>query len=726
MIAFAGGGVLLAGVTLAALRRYRRRQRLWRRPGRAVVATPAGLRPVERALLAAGAAGTPDVTWLDEALRSLVHTLAADPDGHLPDLVAACMTGDRLELVLAGPHQHPPPPWRQNDTGTRWSVRRGDPLPYDPTSRARYFAPYPCLATVGYTPDGQHWMLDLERVCTLSLAGDPDRCLNLARFLAAELAHNTWSEMLQITTAGFGAELSDINPERLTHTDDPAGAIRLLLHHQRSVTAAMRDAQVDVLTGRLRDVAGDAWAPHVLLIAPAPAAGHDHIPPSAAELAATPPRSAAALVVLGDQENIEGTPWRVTVDANGTLHIPDLGLELVAQQIPADEAAQLAQMLSIAAATDDQPAPAARGDQPWDGLSDTAGNPTAGATTETAAAAATAEPDTEPAKSATGPAAEPTPPPTRSVLPLAARTYLERAATSEHDLEVLAPDIDNETRLRVRDADPSLDTDLADWHDDSCPRPKVTLLGPVTVTAHGSLPERNPRLLWNTEIVAYLATRPRGATSERYGTDLWPEDPDIIGKTKVRQSIKVARSWLGTNPDTGQEYLPLAFAAGKVGTYRIQGALIDAELFRRLRLRGVTRGPEGIADLRAALDLVTGIPFDPHSRRPGGYTWLSDPPLDYEYQAMIVDVAHLVATHYLAADEPRLAAAAAQTALGAGSCDDTPLLDLVAACDAQDERAEGDVYVKRILANHDAEVEEDLPPRTADVLFRRQRVNRAS
>ncbi len=52
-------------------------------------------------------------------------------------------------------------------------------------------------------------------------------------------------------------------------------------------------------------------------------------------------------------------------------------------------------------------------------------------------------------------------------------------------------------------------------------------------------------------------------------------------------------------------------------------------------------------------------------------------------------------------------------ALQAGSTDDIALLDMVAACDAQANRAEADEWVRRILANHDAEVEEDLPPRTA-------------
>jgi hypothetical protein len=218
-------------------------------------------------------------------------------------------------------------------------------------------------------------------------------------------------------------------------------------------------------------------------------------------------------------------------------------------------------------------------------------------------------------------------------------------------------------------------------------------------------------------------------TSERYATAIWPNEADVVGKTKVRQSISVVRAWLGTDPSTGADYLPSGLTAAAAGRYSIDGILIDAELFRRLRVRGLARGADGIADLCAALDLVTGRPFDlpaPRHGATGGYSWLVDDNarLDHEYAAMIVDVAHTVATHYLAAGQPELAAAAAEVALKAGSYEDTPLLDLVAACDAQGKRAEADAYVARILANHDAEVEEDLPPRTAEILFRRQWTDR--
>jgi nucleoid-associated protein YgaU len=723
MVAFAAGGWLLAGVSLAALIRYRRRQFRWRRPGRAISATPPELQHVERGLLATGTAGIADVTWLDRAMRSLVQSQAPTGDARLPDVLAVRMTDDHLELVLSAPALHAPAPWTVDPSGTRWSVSRADELAYDRAQRGYHVAPFPTLVSIGYTPAGERWLLDLERVGTIALSGDSQRCLNLARFLAAELAHNAWSEMLRVTLVGFGEEMATINPERLTYTEDFAAAIGALAHDLDSVTHAERSGQVSVLDGRLRGIAADTWAPHVLLVAPHAAcdrAGLDHL---LAVLQAQRSRSAVAVVLTGDPSHAQGTRWQLTVDDHGMLHVPALGLRLIAQQIPAEEAAQLAHILALAATTDDRPVPGAGGAMPWDEYADAAGRLRITPTTQ---------PGGRDARASAGVGAADVPAPhlpdstsqADSVLPLSSQTYLDHTATTREDLESLAPPVDEATRRHVEDLDPDLDRDLAAWYDPACTQPKVSLLGPVTLIAQGALPQRNPRLLWNTEIVAYLATRPSGVSAERYGADMWPGDPDIAGKTKVRQSISIVRHWLGLNHYTGREHLPKGLVAGVASPYKLEGVLVDAELFRRLRLRGVARGGDGIPDLRAALDLVNGPPFS--ERRPDGYGWLAENPLDHIYAGMIVDVAHIVATHHLAAGEPEKAVAAAQVALRAGSSEDVPLLDLVAACDAQDNRAEADAYVKRILANHDAEVEEDLPPRTAEILFRRHWIDQAS
>ena len=165
----------------------------------------------------------------------------------------------------------------------------------------------------------------------------------------------------------------------------------------------------------------------------------------------------------------------------------------------------------------------------------------------------------------------------------------------------LAPRVPDNVRERIETSDTDLDVDLADWYDDTTTRPRITVLGPIQVRAQGELPAGRPRLAWHTEVVTYLATRPRGATVEEFGTALWPDEPDVANRPKLRNSIYVARKWLGTDPNTGQDHLPSNTRTGG-GAYRIIGGLLDAELFRRLRLRGVARGEHGIPDLRAALE----------------------------------------------------------------------------------------------------------------------------
>jgi hypothetical protein len=730
LAAFTAGGGFLAGVSFTALLRHRRRQFRWRGAGRMIGETPSRLRPIERALVGASA-GVADVTWLDQALRGLVVQIADCPGGQLPDVIAACIDQESLELVLTTPRHDPPPPWRTDELGTRWRISRDDDMGYDPEQKAYHYAPFPTLSSVGYSADGQNWLLDLERVTAMSLVGDPRRCLNLARYLAAELAHNNWSEELQITLVGFGAEMAALNPGRLSHTDDLDAAVAALHRQFDDIGAAADDAGVGVLEGRLRNVAGDVWAPHVLLIAPAMAANRAGLDRLLNAMRTRAARTAIALVLAEEpspRTAAASTRWQLEVTEDGIVRIPALGLELIAQQLPVDEAADLAALLALAAGVEDRPMPPGRGDQPWDDLADAAGAPRPEITTAPShgPAGATAEPviGIEGNRSLAR----------RTLLPLPTETYLQQSAVTAEDVETLAPIVSSESRRRIEEADPGLNEDLAEWRSPDSLLPKLSLLGTPTVRgARGSLPAGRPRVAFYTEVLAYLATRP-GTTAAQLGMALWPNDPNIAEKTTVRQAVAVVRKWLGVNPRTGGAHVPYGGDGSSTGVYRVEGLLIDAELFRRLRLRAVARGAagDGIADLAAALELVSGVPIEHHhvrrrrgkdAAKPGDlepYSWLVEDNLDTQYAAMITDVAHTVATHFLAAGEPVRAAEAAQVALLAGSAADDPLCDLVLASDAQDRHAEGDEYVRRIMANHDAEVEEDLPPRTYEILLRRR------
>jgi len=715
LVAFAGGGTLLAGVTLTALLRARRRQFRHRRPGRVVRTPPPELGATEKALLDAALGGAADVTWLNSALRGLARTLAPT-EVPLPDVLAACLTGAQIRLVLARPHPAPPAPWRADGEGTRWTLQRDAPLDFTEAEIPFGFAPFPTLVTVGHSAAGEHWLLDLERIAALSLSGSAERCLDLARFLAAELAHNAWSEHLSVTLVGFGAEMAALNPLRLRYTEDLTAAVAGLRHALDRTVGLIAEGGVGVLDGRLRDGLGDGWAPQVLLIAPSVAAADGAgVQTLLAAMRDQPGRAAVALVLADTPDGAAlGTRWQLRVDEAGTLHVPALGLELTAQQLPAEEAADLAALLALAGDVDDAPMPRPGGERPWDAYADAAGAPIpAPAVTLPRPARLRLVPDIE----VTG--LERTAPWMDSVLPLPTGAYLDRAAATEADVETLAPAVTGERRREIEDADPTLDADLAAWWDPHAAVPKLRVLGPVTLTAPGQPPAK--RLGYYTEIVAYLATRPRGATREEIGAALHPHDPRIEEKTTIRSAMSVLRDWLGVNPRTGRDHLLDARSAAHRGVYRIEGLLLDAELFRRLRLRGTARGAAGLPDLQAALDLVTGEPFA--EQRRGGYLWVVDDPrgerLDVVYLAMVIDLAHTVATAYLGAGQPEQAIDAAQRALTAGASDDIALLDLAVAHQQVGNTAEAEQYVQRILANHDAEVEEDLPPRTYDVLRRR-------
>lgn len=702
----AGGGVLLASLVAAALWSRRRRQFRHRRSGHTIAQAPAELAATERGLLSVADPAMADVGWLDRALRGLVHRRSDTGEGELPDLTAVRMSGNLLELHLAGPST-PPPPWTANADGTVWTLRRGEDTGYRAGARAFQYAPYPMLVSIGHTPAGDRWLLDLEHMAAVMLTGDEQRGLNLARFLAAELAHNTWSELLQVTLVGFGAEMAELNVERVTQVPDVRKAIAAVRRQAESVPDAAA-----VLGERAGDGVGEPWTPHVLLVAGAAVrADRSGVDELVGLLRSQSHRSSIGLILdasdsdlAGDDGHDDEQVWRVHLRTDGILEVPRLGLELVAEQLPEHEARDLARLLVLAAQVDDgQQMPAARGEQPWDEYADAAGllRDRQGRPHLDEAAIRVADSD--------GPVGT-------SVLPLATDAYVQAAPTTAEDVQTLAPEVDPQVCQQILSVSDGLDADLAAWADLDCPRPKIRVLGPVEVQAQGKLPADKPRRAWNCEVVAFLASRPLGVTAAEFGTAMWPQDPEIEGKTKLRQSISIARKWLGVNQETGREHIPSN--PGVPGQlYRLEGALVDAELFRRLRIRGAARGQDGIADLQAALGLVSGPPF--HQLRVGSYSWLADTPLHHEYTAMIADTAHTVAVHFHAVGDPLHAAEAANVALLAGGPTDAALLDLVEACYAMGQDGEAARWLQELMVKHEAEVEEELPRRTYDVLLRK-------
>jgi len=151
--------------------------------------------------------------------------------------------------------------------------------------------------------------------------------------------------------------------------------------------------------------------------------------------------------------------------------------------------------------------------------------------------------------------------------------------------------------------------------------------------------------------------------------------------------------------------------------YQVEGLLVDAELFRRLRVRGESRGADGIADLRQALQLVTGQPFD--KLRPGGWSWLFDGDrLDHHLVCGVVDVAHLVTIHALSEGQLDVARAAAAVAAASAPYEEIPRLDLAAVAAATGHRSQVARIIRDEVCNRsdDGAPPVELSKRTEEIL----------
>jgi DNA-binding SARP family transcriptional activator len=254
--------------------------------------------------------------------------------------------------------------------------------------------------------------------------------------------------------------------------------------------------------------------------------------------------------------------------------------------------------------------------------------------------------------------------------------------------------------------DPTLDADLAAYHDTSRTGiVRVCLLGPPAVVAPGPLaPNRRATC---TEIVTYLATHPRGVDITDLETAIWPQG---VKASTRHQALARTRAWLGQN-EQGEPNLPTTSG----GQLRLAPTvLIDWELFTRL-VRRADHRPKGRAtDLRAALRLVQGKPFE--NLPSGRYGWLAENLLEQHIPSAIVDAAHHLAELLLEQGDNAGAQQIAQTALTVDQYDERTWRDLLRVA-----AAEGNLLgvaklrdqLRELLGDDD---EDDLAPETSELL----------
>ena len=553
------------------------------------------------------------------------------------------------------------------------------PLPILPVTDR----PLPTLTAIG-SRAGRHLLLDLERHASLTISGDAERATALLRYLVCELACNSWSEDAEILIAGFGddeaAWLKELNPSRVVITASISDAAVQLRRH---VTATRRALDAlglpDTLHGRLRGVAVDAWAPHVLLVANPDPHEHGVLAALHRELAAVGRCGAAVVASTPAGPAIGDAAVTVAADATLTIAVPHLRSSTAAAGLPAAELEKVAEILRLARVTDLPTSP----DDPDPTPAATPTGPNGGSDRDATDAADLIRNLYDPHQWV----------PTNATVPV----------PSQSTTAVAPP--------RAAGDDPALDSDLAIWAAADANPPRIAILGPVDVAAAGIPPDKRKAL--HAEIAVYLAAHPRGASQWELGDALWPNG---INDNSVRVFAAGLRRWLGRTPD-GDAWLPDARHTNSL--YQLQaGYLLDWHLLRRLTTRARQRGKAGIDDLRAALALVRGRPLAGTDSLHNGrnqYSWLGESDINPPHiLAVIVDTAHHLAQFYLEAGDTAGARWAVHQAWIADPDrgHDEPWLDLMHAEQIDGNRAELRQLREQLLHARDAEVPEDLAPAT--------------
>ena len=665
----AGAGGLLAGGLLLALRRRRRAQFRARRPGRSIAVPDPELAPVEKTFRHDGGPTADLVTQIDEGLRRLAAALI-DNGQPVPRLLGVDATHEILSVRMLEPVELPAP-WRSREDGHQWQIVTSDIASigaFDEDSSP----PWPQLVTIGTDDAGAWRLLNLETLGVVSLTGDPVFAADLARYLATELTIAPWARDVQVECLGVCNELAGLNPARLRHHDGDGTVCDLVASAKGTVDRLDAAGLNQVETARVEQAADELWESRILI------AENGQTSPDRDELTQLltqqPGRTATTILLIGADQTVEGIEIHLT--NNGRAIIPALGMDVVVNGLTRAEALGCVAVLTASESLDDTQMPVE--DQPtetWEGMCNTAG---------------------QLLDTLTVPRGSDTAELVTTLLPADDDRYLQTTANTAEDLAALAPLVPTNVREMAEAADPTLDDDLATWRADSCDRPRLSVLGPprVRVGRHGDATKVARRVPYYTELVAFLASR-KGATTQEVADALG------IADLRVRKDISVARAWLGVDPRTGQPFLPEATRSAEairrgVGLYLVEEILVDANLFRRLRVRAEARGVDGLPDLLAALQLVTGTPYDGLLSR--GRPWLTETRPDQTLLCAIVDIAHLVTTITLETGNTKQARAAAELAMLVAPDETTPALD-VAAVAAHEGRNDEAVALARAIVD---------------------------
>lgn len=330
----AAAGLLAAGV-LAALERRRRKQARRRPPGRRVTAPPPDAAWAEAALRLGEDENT--ARTLDAGLRHLSRALQRQ--GRTPPTVFAAHIGDEnLDLWVTPPSHDVPAPWYAVGDGQVWRLPLADVAGLD----GRGTALYPGLVTIGSDPTGRV-LVDLEAARgPIAVTGPEDMVADALCTMAVELATSLWSDTMHLTLVGAGEDLAALSPDRVHVASSLTKALPLLEAHAAGVADALAASGArSVLAGRAEGLIPEAWTPHYLITL---------LPPTPQEerrlAALAQAGSLAAGYLVAGATPAATWAWEITPD--GQLRAPELGLDVAAQLIPAQQQAAMAGLFDAA------------------------------------------------------------------------------------------------------------------------------------------------------------------------------------------------------------------------------------------------------------------------------------------------------------------------------------------------------------------------------------------
>jgi len=661
-----GAGTFLAGAVLILLRQRRATQSRFRRPGRVLPKPDPWANTVERSITAVGRSTVADVEWLDDTLRRLAGSfeLSRVP---MPRLNAARLGDDGLTLLLdAGSLL--PPPWTSNVDTAEWHLTRATPPDAIGPPPGDRQSPWPLLVAAGRT-DGEVLLLNLEDRA-VSITGDPEGATNLARFIAAEVTCNPWSKLTRLDLVGLATEVEAMRPEWTCVHEAPEQPTGEALSEAIRTIDRLAPYGVETPTARAHQRDEDVW-PSRLLMVDGSLLPTTELVELIGLFRTHSGRTGTAVVTNAHLDS----SLNLDVTADGRLTIPILGGPVEAATLSSREADGCAALLKQAEDLDDAEPEAFHDEEDWHKFADTTGA-------------------------------------------LRPEFAVDRVGETSSDTST-------EARRQVEESDPNLARDLADWFSDSCRRPRVSVLGPVGVTATGPKP-RN-RHAFYTELATYLALHPGGVKPATAADELG------ISPERLPVDMNAVRAWLGTDPTTAQPYFPQARytdATAQRGErmYQASGLLIDSDLFLRLKVRGEARGPDGTGDLLAALSLVRGKPFS--ELRAAGWSWLVDlhPHQYLNLEAAIADLGHTLTSHALGEGDVALAREAVTAAMLGAQEDELLRVDFAAVLSATGADAEAERFLREMVFNRsdDGGPPLDLPDRTRDAVARMRSQSKAA